>query len=123
MSRSSLYRVINVDFLPNCVIQNCFVLETAIQKQPARNSDVVSIACECVWRQGSESSVRTTDFNIFHLIWFWSCCGMKTGIDFDHNGFKSAVIFEREPRERINLFVFSTPNDREREVSKIYHTC
>ena len=55
-------------------------------------------------------------------VWFWSRCGMKTGIDFDHNGFKSTVVFEREPRERINLFVFSTPNDREREVSKIYHT-
>ena len=63
-----LYRVINVDVLPNCVIQNCSVLETAIQKQPARNSDLVSIARERVWRQGSESSIRTTDLNIFHLI-------------------------------------------------------
>ena len=31
--------------------------------------------------------------------------------------------FLREPRERINVFVFSTPlNKREREVSKIYHS-
>ena len=35
---------------------------------------------------------------------------MKTGIDFDHFGLKSGIVF-REQRERINIFVFSTPNE------------
>ena len=42
-------------------------------------------------------------------VWFFSRFGLKTGIDSDHYGLKSGW-FSREPRERINVFVFSTPN-------------
>ena len=42
-------------------------------------------------------------------VWFLSRFGLKTGIDFDHFGLKS-VWFSRKPRERINVFVLSTPN-------------
>ena len=38
-------------------------------------------------------------------IWFLSRFGLKVGIDFDHYGLKS------EPRDRIDVFVFSTPNE------------
>ena len=37
---------------------------------------------------------------------FLSPFGLKTGIDFDHR-----VWFSRKPRERVNVFVFSTPNE------------
>ena len=43
-------------------------------------------------------------------VWFSRRFGLKTGIDFDHYGL-NLVWFSREPRERINVFVFSTPNE------------
>ena len=43
-------------------------------------------------------------------VWFLSRFGLKTGIDFDHYGLKSGYGFQ-ETRERINVFVFSTPNE------------
>ena len=41
---------------------------------------------------------------------FLSRFGLKTGIDFDHYGLKSGMV-SREPRERIHVLVFSTPNE------------
>ena len=42
-------------------------------------------------------------------VWFLSRFGLKMGIDFDHYGLKSGHygLKSREPRERINVFVFS----------------
>ena len=53
---------------------------------------------------------------------FLSRFGLKTGIDFDIMVL-NRVWFSREPRERINVFVFQLQmNSREREVSKICHS-
>ena len=43
-------------------------------------------------------------------VWFLGRFGLKTGIEFDHHGL-FRVWFSRETRERINVFVFSTPNE------------
>ena len=43
-------------------------------------------------------------------VWSLSRFGLKTGIDFNHYGLKSGMS-SRELRERINVFVFSTPNE------------
>ena len=49
---------------------------------------------------------------------------LKTSLDFDHYDLKSGIVFKGTTRlERINLVVFSTPNQNnwEREVTKRYH--
>ena len=43
-------------------------------------------------------------------VWFLSCFGLKTGIELTIMVL-NRVWFTREPRERINVFVFSTPNE------------
>ena len=42
--------------------------------------------------------------------------GPKMGIDFDHYGLQNRVWFSREPRERINVFVLSTPNEQGQDL-------
>ena len=44
-------------------------------------------------------------------VWFLSHFGLKTGIDFYHYLILNRVWLSREPRERTNVFVFSTPNE------------
>ena len=36
--------------------------------------------------------------------------GLKTGIDFDHYGLKLGMVFKGTSRDRINVFVVSTPD-------------
>ena len=40
-------------------------------------------------------------------VWFFEPFWSENGIDFDHYGLKSGMV-SSEPRERINVFVFST---------------
>lgn len=43
------------------------------------------------------------------MVWDWF--GLKTAINFDHYGFKSAIWLSRGPQKRIEAFVFSTPSE------------
>ena len=44
-----------------------------------------------------------------HRVWFLSRFGLKMGIDFDHYGLKSGMVFKGTTREY--KFVFSIPNE------------
>ena len=60
-------------------------------------------------------------------VWFLSRFGLKTGIDFDHYGLKSGMVYKgtKGAYKRIYHYHLSFQlkmNSREREVSKIYHS-
>ena len=55
-------------------------------------------------------------------VWFFSCFGLKTGIDFDHYGLKSGMVFKGTIGAYKRLSFQLQMNSREREVSKIYHS-
>ena len=56
-------------------------------------------------------------------VWFLSRFGLKTGIDFDHYGLKSGMVFEGTTRAYKRICLFNAKlKSREREVSKIYNS-
>ena len=56
--------------------------------------------------------------------WFLSRFGLKTGIDFDHYGLKSGMVYKGTMGQSVYTYLsFQLQmNGREREVSKIYHS-
>ena len=50
--------------------------------------------------------------------------GLKTGIDFDHSGLKSGVVFKGTMRASLETYwsLKLQMNSIEREASKIYHS-
>ena len=48
--------------------------------------------------------------------------GLKTGIDFDHYGLKSSMVFKGTIGAYKRMSFRLQMNSREREVSKIYHS-
>ena len=50
-----------------------------------------------------------------HRVGFLRSFGLKTGIHFAHFGLESGKVFE-ELRERMNVFTFSIPNERKRNI-------
>ena len=56
-------------------------------------------------------------------VWFLSCFGLKTGIDFDHYGLKSGMVFKETTRafKRICLSFQLQINKREKEKTRKNH--
>ena len=56
-------------------------------------------------------------------VWFLSRFGLKTGIDFDHYGLKSGMVFEGTTGAHKRICLFNGKlKSRERDVSKIYNS-
>ena len=70
----------------------------------------------------------TSLYNLFRYmppqrVWFLSRCGLKMDIDYDHFGLNSGMVFKGSTKSPVQRYL-SFPlqmNNREREVTKIYH--
>ena len=63
-----------------------------------------------IHRKGLLPYISYIGMRLPQRVWFLNRFRLRTGIDFDHYGL-NRVWFLREPREGMNVFVFSTPNE------------
>ena len=92
-------------------------------KQPSLSASYTFHSSELSITLGLAS--HSSDLNLFCLFRFIMSCGTQTspgGIDFDHYGLKSGMVFKETTGAYKYLSFQLQMNSRERVVSKIYHS-
>ena len=98
----------------------CFASVKRVKKNPSVIYENLIITCRIDsvappqgWGGGGEGAPLYKPYMYVppQRVGFLCRFGLKTGIDFDHFGLESGMVFEETPCERVNVFIVSIPNE------------